>query len=527
MSEGMIPENRLIHLNQVLRAIRNVNQIILQEKNRDRLVENICRALIETRGYYNAWIVLFDESGKFIMATEAGLGKSFSPMIAQFKRGELTSCGHQALTQSGIVVVNDPIINCADCPLAKSYSYRGGLSIRLEYGDRVYGLMSASIPAQLTADVEECSLFEGVAQDIAFALYNIQLAEDQRQAEQALRESEGRYRILFKNAGEAILLCSPSGRIVSANKACETLTGYSYDELESMNLREFFSCEDWRIIDRLLLSATSEQTLDDIEELSLIRKDQSEAFARLRINSVLSGEHEFGLQVMALDVTEEIRLRHNMQYYITQITRAQEDERLRISRELHDETAQSLAGLSRDLGSLISGESRLSSTTSEHLKKLRGMADSALEEVRRFSQDLRPSILDDLGLLPAVEWLTANLNKEAGIATKVNNIGTQYRLSPSNELTIFRIVQEILNNVRRHSKAAFIETTIDFGDDALTIITSDNGQGFHMPQRASDLLSSGKLGIVGMRERARLIGSTLIIQSEVGKGTTATLRVPR
>ena len=110
---------------------------------------------------------------------------------------------------------------------------------------------------------------------------------------------------------------------------------------------------------------------------------------------------------------------------------------------------------------------------------------------------------------------------------KVGIAGKRYRLSPEKELIVFRIAQEALGNARRHSGASAVEMSIDFGEDALTIMASDNGRGFHMPQRASELVPSGKLGIVGMRERARLAGGTLIIQSEVGEGTTVTLRVPR
>jgi signal transduction histidine kinase len=199
---------------------------------------------------------------------------------------------------------------------------------------------------------------------------------------------------------------------------------------------------------------------------------------------------------------------------------------LRISRDLHDDTAQVLASLSRDIDSIISSDATLSESTIARLKKLHEMAESALEGVRRFSQDLRPSILDDLGLVSALEWLGTDLETGHGVAVTVNITGDERRLASDKELAVFRIAQEALGNVRRHSKASAVEMTIDFGGDALTLIIKDNGQGFSMPQRASDLALSGKLGIVGMRERARLVGGTLIVQSEVGKGTEAILRVP-
>jgi two-component system sensor histidine kinase DegS len=233
-----------------------------------------------------------------------------------------------------------------------------------------------------------------------------------------------------------------------------------------------------------------------------------------------------GLQIIAHDVTEERQLRESMQYYITQITRAQEDERLRISRELHDETAQVLVSLSRGIDSLISAKPKLPKTSLERLEKLRGTTELALEGVRRFSQDLRPSVLDDLGLVPALEWLTGGMEKRHGVATEFSITGTQHRLTADKELVIFRIAQEALSNVRRHSQATTVDMSLDFADDALTLVISDNGRGFYLPERASDLVLYGKLGVVGMRERARLVGGTIVIQSDVGCGTTVTLRVP-
>ena len=342
-----------------------------------------------------------------------------------------------------------------------------------------------------------------------------------------LQLSEERYRGLFENAGEAICACSTTGEIVSANRACELLTGYTHDELTATTIYELFSENGLEAVKELFSGRPAGRTVEETEELRLAKKDGTEAFIRLNVSPLLSGNDVIGLQVIALNVTEERRLRQNMEYYITQITRAQENERLRISRELHDDTAQVLVSLSRDISSLISGEEELPKPAVERLTKLHGMADSVLEGVRRFSQDLRPSILDDLGLLPALEWLLTNLEKQGQITTRISVTGNQYRLPPEKELAIFRIAQEALSNVRRHSQASAIDVAIDFGDDALTLVISDNGQGFSMPQRVSDLVLTGKLGVAGMRERARLVGGTLIVQSEIGVGTTVTLRVPR
>ena len=353
---------------------------------------------------------------------------------------------------------------------------------------------------------------------------SFQTVKDQQQQ---LQISEERYRDLFENAGEAILVCSTDGLIISANTSCERLTGHSRDELIGTVIYEFFSEDDADIIKGIFTEGIQGRTIGESEELYLARKDGREAFVTLTVNALPNADDTIALQVVALDVTEERHLRKNMEYYITQVTRAQEDERLRISRELHDDTAQILAGLSRDIASLSARfEDQLSLPVAEELSRLRSTADSALEGVRRFSQDLRPSILDDLGLIPALEWLAANLDKQRNIITSISVSGEPRRLPPEKELIIFRVAQEALSNARRHSEATRVDLTVDINDEATTLIISDDGRGFEMPQRASDLVPSGKLGIVGMRERARLVGATLIVQSATGTGTTVTLRVP-
>jgi signal transduction histidine kinase len=239
---------------------------------------------------------------------------------------------------------------------------------------------------------------------------------------------------------------------------------------------------------------------------------------------------------------ENARLYENMRFYVRQITRAQEGERKRIARELHDDTAQALIDLSRRLDNLATSREQLSETVIERLEEFQELIDGILRDVRRFSRDLRPSVLDDLGLLPALEWLTANLMEGDGIEAELKVHGDRRRLSPEAELVLFRIVQEALNNVRRHSHASRVVTVVEFGQGRagpelllskaegqsrrVRITVDDNGQGFEVPGRTGDLATAGKLGLIGMHERAHLLDGTLTVRSELGKGTTVTVDVP-
>jgi len=223
---------------------------------------------------------------------------------------------------------------------------------------------------------------------------------------------------------------------------------------------------------------------------------------------------------------ENAQLYQNMRFYVRQITQAQEAERERIARELHDDTAQALLVLRRHLGALMASPKQLPKLAVERLEQTRQLTDEILEGVRRFSQDLRPPTLDHLGLLPTLEGLVADLKAQEGIDVQLKVVGSQRRLSPEAELVLFRMVQEALNNVRRHARASKVETTVEFADGRVRLMVSDNGRGFELPSRMSDLAAAGKLGLMGMHERARLLGGALTIQSEVGKGTTVTADLP-
>ena len=183
-------EERIRHINAVLRAIHSVNRLITREKDRDTLLKGVCKGLIETPGYYNTWIALLDKSGGLVTTAEAGVGNDFLPMIEQLKRGELADCCQRAMRQSGVVVTKDPLSICADCPFSALYNGRGAITVRLEYDGKVYSLFSVSIPRDFVTDEEEQALFEEVASDVAFALHSIELEEERKRAEKEKKKLE-------------------------------------------------------------------------------------------------------------------------------------------------------------------------------------------------------------------------------------------------------------------------------------------------------------------------------------------------
>jgi PAS domain S-box-containing protein len=344
--------------------------------------------------------------------------------------------------------------------------------------------------------------------------------------QQELRASEERYRELFESAHDAIWLHDLDGNFITANRAAAKLSGYSLEELRKMNVRSFLSEESLRLAQQVGSKLLNNEPVEQPYEQRIFRRDGSESIVQLSTSLVMEQNKPIAFQHIARDITEQKRMQENLRYYLRQVTKAQEEERKRISHELHDDTIQSLVVLSRQLDSLVASHQEMPEELRLRLEKLWQQTNNIVSEVRRLSQDLRPAALDRLGLLAALEWLAADTAKYSGIETRVKVTGTQRRLSEEAELVLFRITQEALRNMWRHSQASQAEIIVEFGEGKTAITVSDNGQGFNLPQKMDDLPRSGKLGLAGMQERAQLLGGVLRIQSEPGKGTSITIEVP-
>jgi len=227
---------KISHLNNVFHAIRKVNQLITMEKDRARLLKGICDILIESRGYHNAWVALFDKSGKLTFAAEAGLMEPFASMIEQLQRGKLPLCYKKSLKTRDAVIIEDPYTTCAHCPLAQYHHGRAAaMSTRLGKQSTVYGILTVSVSKVLVADPEELQLFEEVAEDIALALHALDQEEKRTRAESVLKEERDRSQMYLNIAGNIFLALNSKGTITMINKKGCAVLGYSNKELIGKN----------------------------------------------------------------------------------------------------------------------------------------------------------------------------------------------------------------------------------------------------------------------------------------------------
>ena len=203
--------------------------------------------------------------------------------------------------------------------------------------------------------------------------------------------------------------------------------------------------------------------------------------------------------------------------YIGAITSAQEDERLRLARELHDDTIQELIALKQRLQ--LAQKTPNGPGTTAMLPELEHLTEATIDNVRRMTRALRPIYLEDLGLMTALEMLTRETTRADALQVDFQRTGQERRLDRATELALYRMAQQALSNVVRHARARSAILSVDFSDGAISLDVRDDGIGFQIPRYPTDLAPNGHFGLLGMHERADLIGASLNVHSEPGHGT--------
>ncbi len=228
-------------------------------------------------------------------------------------------------------------------------------------------------------------------------------------------------------------------------------------------------------------------------------------------------------QQLQQSVIEIEGLNQRYRSYAEAVTHGQEEERLRLARELHDDTIHRLILLNQQVELTLFDHG--DNPVATDISKMQTILSDTINSIRRFIQELRPSYLDEIGLIPALRILTQEKKERTGINFQFEVEGEAKRLSTDTELALYRITQTALRNVLLHSQADRAKVTLSFEPDLIKLFIVDNGVGFEVPD-FSDLAKQGNFGLIGMYERAALHQATFNIASEIGKGTTVSVEIP-
>lgn len=366
-----------------------------------------------------------------------------------------------------------------------------------------------SVNARAVRDEQgQIAYYEGTVQDIS----------ERKKAEEALRESEERYRELFENSKDAIYVHDMSGRYISVNHAAEKLSGYTREELIGRHFSSLVTPEYARQV-REQLCRKLETSGETTYEVELITKQGHRIPVEVSSRLIVEQGLPIGVQGCVRDISERKRSQEASRTYSRRVLEAQEAERRRISLELHDQVGQILTAVKMNLHVL-----RKSCSAPEVLASIEenlSVIDEAVAQVRDLSVDLRPLVLDDFGLVVAVRWYLVRQAKNSGVAVEFVSLSVKddERFPAALETACFRIVQEGVTNILRHANARRISVRLERTDDDLDLVIGDDGVGFDVKAVRAAGPAIATLGLRGMEERAQAVGGTLTIDSAPALGT--------
>lgn len=337
-----------------------------------------------------------------------------------------------------------------------------------------------------------------------------------REANAALQASEKRYRELFENANDIVFTTDLAGNFTSVNRAGEQLSGYRRDETPTMTFAQVVAPEYLELAGQMLrrkLEGRGPTTY----ELEIVTKSGQRVPLELSSRLIYRDGQPVGVQGIARDIRE----RRRAQEALRRLNERLEAEARRIAHALHDEAGQLLASVHLALEEVAS---ELSPPAAGRLREIRKLLDVIEEQLRRLSHELRPTILDDLGLLPALEFVADGVSKRSALSVTVKGSITE-RLRPVIETALYRIVQEALTNVTKHAKATCAAVQVEREGRVVRCSVRDDGVGFDVSAASARRGEQG-LGLIGIRERLDALGGTLQIASTPGQGTELVITIP-
>ena len=347
---------------------------------------------------------------------------------------------------------------------------------------------------------------------------------ERQRTEKALRASERRYGRLIETAQDVIFSLAPDGRIVALNRAFETITGWPRAE--------------WlgRPFSLLIHPAEADVAL---ERFHMVLEGRPPAVWEYRVRAAsgryLVGEFTLTREVqdgrivgvfgIGRDITARKRAEEALQGFSRRILHAQEEERRRISRELHDEVGQSLTAISVALANLRNNGTATVAGLAQKVTLSQRLLQGTMENVHRFARELRPAMLDELGLLPALRSHMKNFSARTGLRVNFTADPQAEQLDGERKTALFRIAQESLTNVAKHARARRVNVSVCGTDAGICMEIADNGRSFRLNSRTA-AKQKQRLGLLGMQERVRLLNGQFSIKPVPGRGTTVRVTIP-
>jgi len=411
-----------------------------------------------------------------------------------------------------------------DCPWCKSQEVFSGKSVQWEWHSsktgKTYDLFDAPVP-NADGTVSRMEIFHDIT--------------GRKQAEEALRASEMKYRIVADNTYDWEWWRDPEGKFVYVSPSCEKVTDYKGEDFAADPdlLFRIIHADDRPSFISHMMEVEETHSSGEIE-FRILRPDGSIRWIAHACQPVFDEQARFlGRRGSNRDITERKKAKDalresekQLRLLSSQLLTAQETERRRISRELHDDLGGTLAVLKLRSSFIEKNLQKDQAELREEFKQNLEHIDQLIDNVDRLSRDLSPSILDDFGFTPALRRLIDNFIKNYHVKAASDIVDVDHLFPRDSQIMVYRIFQEALTNIGKHAQAKNVSVKVRKDDRRISFSVEDDGKGFDVKLAAMTEASERGLGLATMDERARMLGGSLDLRSEEGKGTRITLSIP-
>ncbi|MBN1312740.1 MAG: PAS domain S-box protein [Anaerolineae bacterium] len=538
ITERKQTEEEIQRRSRELAALLNVSNLLARQLEQDIMLEIIIHAvrdLLPAAEATSIW--LYDEHQDKLVASAwygfenaAMKGLALSP-----DTGMMGRVYRSRQPQNIGDVAGDPEFkSIGDASLNRM---RSTLGVPLIAEQQVIGVLFADNFSRSSAfDNNDLRLLEALGGQAAVAIHNVRLYEqvqqeltERRRAEEALGESEERFRRLAQNAPDMIFRWSYRVGFEYVSPASLEVTGYTPEEYYAdpgLNYRTVHP-DDIPVYDSIFSDLADPERPSQHSIARVFHKDGHIVHLELRMTPIYDEHGELiAMEGIARDVSQHIIAKARLRELSTRLTQAQEEERRRVASELHDEVGQSLTVTKMRLKMLSAVLSPEAEAARDQLKTLGGLVEESLQTVRSLSHQLRPPLLDEMGWQPALEWLCEGFSKRTQMPIQYQHQGMKKRLDPDIELAVYRVVQEALTNVLRHANASQVEVSSALNATKLKVAIKDDGRGFDFNALRNDDKPDIGLGLLSMQERIDINRGRLQIESKPGKGTRVEASFP-
>jgi PAS domain S-box-containing protein len=510
ISENFQAHERIQHLNKVLLAIRDVNQLIVKEKKLDHLLQKSCTSLVKTRGYVSAWIILLNEQGQVEKYAKSGIDNNFPLLIKLIKKGKTPAIIKEVLNHSHVFKIDDAQEIYPDASrkfIDPCYSL---LSRRILHKSKIYGLLSVMIPRSMINDQEEQELFHEVVDDIGFAIYSIELNRKRQKMERELRATEERFVYIFNNAGDGIIFIGKNGIVKEINPILLQFTGVDREDIVGKHslflVEKYFDPKNQKKIKSKLEKLLAGIKIDPFELEFADRKIEV---------SVPQAQTTQGFTGIVRDITErkkaEIRIKESLK------------EKELLIQEIHHRVKNNLQ-IIRSLIDLQSGQihdEKALEVLSETKSRVQAMA---LVHERAYQSEHFIEIQFKNYIETMVDELfhTYEITGRITLVSKIEDIG----ISIDNAIPCGLIINELITNSLRHAFPDQRMGTIDISmrtidHEVKELIVRDDGVG--IPAHIH-LENANSLGLTLIKILTKQLNGTVVMDRTNGTGFTIRFR---